>query len=334
STDVRSFSLAQVDAFGNVSARTYALRGVPALAGKTQDDAAATLAGRGFTVGAVTTVASSAPAGTVVSPWEVAVAPEGSAVDLVVSAGPSSGTGSGGSGGGAGGGGGGGGNPQSPLVMRVAEAKRFSWKLGRTLGARVQVSRAATAVATLVQPSGVALQSWSFALRPGASVVKIQMPPGARRAGRYTVKWTAGLAPNTVTRALALRVLSGSPPATRGTAKRPVDVLFAGKKAFAAEVSRSLPLSSVRIAPTDLEGAFDLSASSSRDVRVVVVDTRIYGLQLVRDLRTVFPELRILAITTDRRLEARALKAGANAALPPTATAFQVARATSALLAR
>ena len=41
-----------------------------------------------------------------------------------------------------------------------------------------------------------------------------------------------------------------------------------------------------------------------------------------------------LAITTDRRLEARALKAGADAALPPTATAFQVARATSALLAR
>ena len=328
STDARSFSLAQVDAFGNVSARTYALRGVPALAGKTQDHAAAALAVRGFVVGAVTTVESSAPAGTVVSPADVAVAPEGSAIDLAISIGPNAGgtppppppppTG--------------GGTAQSPLVLRVAEAKRFSWKLGRTLGARVEVSRAATAIATLVQPSGVALQSWSFPLRPGASVVKIQMPPGARRAGRYTVRWTAGVAPNTVARALALQVLSGSPPATRGTATRPVDVLFASKKAFAAEVSRSLPLSSVRISPTDLEGAFDLSASSSRDVRVVVVDTRIYGLQLVRDLRTVFPELRILAIATDRRLQARALKAGADAAVPPTATAFQVARATSALL--
>src|SRR5207244_6477406 len=142
------------------------------------------------------------------------------------------------------------GNTRRRLGMRVAESKRFSWTLGPTLGSRVQVSRVATAVATLVEPSGVALQSWSFALRPGAAVVKIQMPPGARRAGRYTVKWTAGVDPNTVTRSLALQVLTGRPSAKRGTAKSPVDVLFAGKKAFATEVSRSLSLSAVRLAPT------------------------------------------------------------------------------------
>ena len=90
----------------------------------------------------------------------------------------------------------------------------------------------------------------------------------------------------------------------------------------------------MRVAPTDLDGAFDLSASSTRDVRVVVVDTRVYGLQLVRDLRTVFPRLRIVAIATDRRLELRALKAGADDALPPTATPAEVARAAAALLSR
>jgi DNA-binding NarL/FixJ family response regulator len=144
----------------------------------------------------------------------------------------------------------------------------------------------------------------------------------------------AGVAPNTVTRRFALQVGAARAAAARGTARQPVDILFAGKPAFAAAVRRSLAISSVRVAPTDLDGAFDLSASSSRDVRVVVVDIRRYGLQAIRDLRTVFPDQRIVAIATDRRLKLRALKAGADAALPPTATAAEVARAAAALLSR
>ena len=51
-------------------------------------------------------------------------------------------------------------------------------------------------------------------------------------------------------------------------------------------------------------------------------------------VRGIFPQLRIVAIATDRRLELRALKAGADDALPPTATPAEVARAAAALLSR
>src|SRR5207248_2387708 len=164
-------------------------------------------------------------------------------------------------------------------------------------------------------------------LKSGARVVTIQMPPGARAAGRYTVRWSAGVAPDVVMRSFPLQVVAGRPSPPRGSAKRPVEILVAGKPSLAAGIRGTLNVSALRVSATDVDGAFELSASSTRNVRVVVVDTRIYGLQLVRDLRAVFPELRIVAIATDPKLTGRALRAGADTALPPSATAGEVARA-------
>ena len=49
---------------------------------------------------------------------------------------------------------------------------------------------------------------------------------------------------------------------------------------------------------------------------MVVVDVDRYGLELVRDLRTVFPTLRIIALTNDPRRLAQSVRAGAAVAVP------------------
>jgi hypothetical protein len=68
----------------------------------------------------------------------------------------------------------------------------------------------------------------------------------------------------------------------------------------------------------DDDAAFELSAVLSKHVRVVVVDVDEYGTQLVRDLRTVFPEVRVLALSGKASLRRSAKKAGAAKTLPRT----------------
>ena len=76
-----------------------------------------------------------------------------------------------------------------------------------------------------------------------------------------------------------------------------------------------------------LDATFELTASPSRDVRVVVVDLDERGVGLVRDLRTVFPDVRLVAVGGDAPMRGAAMRAGAGAALPREATAKQLARA-------
>jgi uroporphyrinogen-III synthase len=54
---------------------------------------------------------------------------------------------------------------------------------------------------------------------------------------------------------------------------------------------------------------------------VVVVDVDRYGVQLVRDLRTVFPGLKVIAVAQGPRTRAAATKAGATVAVPASTSA-------------
>jgi DNA-binding NarL/FixJ family response regulator len=58
---------------------------------------------------------------------------------------------------------------------------------------------------------------------------------------------------------------------------------------------------------------------------VIVVDVDRYGLQLVRDLHTVFPSLKIVALTNDPRRLAQAVRAGAAVAVPRSTPPSDVA---------
>jgi DNA-binding NarL/FixJ family response regulator len=62
-------------------------------------------------------------------------------------------------------------------------------------------------------------------------------------------------------------------------------------------------------------------------VRVVVVDVHVFGVGLVRDLHTVFPGVKLLALANRPRDRARALKAGAAAALPRNSSPGRIASA-------
>ena len=89
--DTRSFTLVQVDAAGNSSRHTRALRAVPQLTGKGLEEATAALGAAGFVLGRVleAPIATVVP-GTVIGPADLKLALESSAIDLVVARGVTS----------------------------------------------------------------------------------------------------------------------------------------------------------------------------------------------------------------------------------------------------
>jgi DNA-binding NarL/FixJ family response regulator len=64
---------------------------------------------------------------------------------------------------------------------------------------------------------------------------------------------------------------------------------------------------------------------------VIVVDVDRYGLGFVRDLRTLFPSVRIVAVSSSRRTLSQAARVGANAALPRKTPAAQIGKTIRAL---
>ena len=72
--------------------------------------------------------------------------------------------------------------------------------------------------------------------------------------------------------------------------KRPVEVVLTGAS---TEIRRGIG-SGTRVVPAIGEDTWAIAGSQERNVQVIVVDVDRYGLQLVRDLRTVFPSLKIV----------------------------------------
>ena len=75
-----------------------------------------------------------------------------------------------------------------------------------------------------------------------------------------------------------------------------------------------------------VDPTFDAAANRSRDVRVLVVDVDELGVAAVRDLHTVFPSLKIVALAAGPKTMARALKAGATIVLPRSTPPATLAR--------
>ena len=79
---------------------------------------------------------------------------------------------------------------------------------------------------------------------------------------------------------------------------------------------------------------FQLVASPRHDVGLVVVDADAYGTRFIADLRTVFPSVRVIAISREPARRALALRSGAIRALPRSTTAKQLAKAIAAASGR
>lgn len=163
--DTRTFQVNAIDAAGNVGPFAPALTGVPSVIGRSQADAAAALVARGFRVGTVTNRAAPQEPGTVLvqTPAAPAVAPVGSAVDLVVSQ----------QGG------------QAKLVMAITAARRVVLARRNFVSVRVQLSLPSNVSAALQTRAGRTIATWRKSLDAGETTVRLTLPRSVARGGRY-----------------------------------------------------------------------------------------------------------------------------------------------------
>jgi hypothetical protein len=299
----------EVDAAGNISASTAVLVGLPPLLGQTLDQAAGALGGRGFTVGQITYDATSAaPAGTVIAPQGIQLRTQGSAVDVVVS-GKAEATQV----------------ASSKLIFNVVGTKVFSPKARNYVAARIKVTKPAQVVATLYSPKHVRLYTWRRTVRAGAQIVKLTMPKEIRRAGTYTLVWTARSGEQTIRKTQKVRV-AGPKGTTVIVPTKPVEVVLAGNPRSRDKLALGLASSNARVVPAQIETTFSAAGSTERNVAVIVVDVDRYGVGFVHDLRTLFPSIRLVAVSSSRRTLTQASHAGANVALPRATSASAFGR--------
>jgi len=172
--DSRTFQFTETDLAGNVSAATTPLRALPLLAGLNVAGATQALGVAGFALGTVTRVPSTRPAGTVLTPSDVEVAPLGSAIDLTVSAGPTA----------------------VAFRLRALSPTFFRPTQRNTIPASVAATGSGTAIVTLADTHGHRIASWRRKLHVGVNTVLLRISSQVRavlihRPGPYLLTWKA-----------------------------------------------------------------------------------------------------------------------------------------------
>ena len=303
--DTRIFSFLQYDAAGNVSVPSQSLRAVPTVVGLDTNAAAARLAAAGFALGKVErTLATDVPAGLVVAPAKLLLATVGSSIDIVAS----------------------GGAPQTQFVLRIASDRIVKVQVGRlaSIPVRVFSTQRASGTATLATASGRRLYSWRFQLKAGVTIKKLRLPSQVRRPGYYRLTWSARAGSATARQAVRLRFVGPGLEQLRTRPHRVEVVLAVDTSRGARTISSSADRVVSHATP---ERTFALLSATDRTVRVVVVDVDRFGIQFLRDVRTVFPTVRVIALSEHRVRWASIERAGAHSILPRSATTAQLGRA-------
>jgi hypothetical protein len=250
-------------------------------------------------------------AGTITGPVGLVLAEEGASIDVTVAAGAAGFT---------------------RLAFKVHTAPKFKPSARKKIAARISVTRPARVTAELFSPRRVKLYTWRFSVKAGRSIVKLRVPRQVRRAGVYSMRWTARAGRDTVSRRIKIRLL-GTGRAGVVKPAQPIEVVLAGAatKGVAGSFDRRRPKV---VSAGGVEPTFDEAASRARDVRVIVIDVNEFGIGLVRDLHTVFPSVKIVALASGPRLMAGALKAGATVVLPSSTSRATLAKVIKRLLAQ
>jgi hypothetical protein len=148
------------------------------------------------------------------------------------------------------------------------------------------------------------------------------MPKQVRRPGTYRILFAATAGTQEVRRTTRMQIVARGGPST--PAGRPVEIVVTDSPDL-GPVAGGLGGAATRVVQTtSSDQTFDAVASERHNVSVVVVDVDRYGLPLVRDLRIVFPSIRIIALSNDPKRRAAAMKNGAAAALPRSAPSAQL----------
>jgi hypothetical protein len=298
--DMRVFSIVAVDGAGHSSAESVKLRSSSQLAGKSAEEAGAIIVNRGFEVGAIR------GSGTVVvKPQRAVLAPLGSKLDLELGE-P--------------------GTPQTKLVFNVVGTKKFSWSQRKFIALRVQTTRPSQVTGTLLSPNGERVYRWRFKVKAGTQVIKLTMPPQVRRPGKYRLVLTVQSGTETVRRTMVVEIVGKSPGKQVTPDKRPVEIVLAGSSHIRRDIALGLEDEGMRVTASTGDETWGVTGDSSRNVKVLVIDVDRYGVPLVRDLRTVFPSVAIIALTNDPRRLAQSVRAGATVAVPGTTPAKDLAK--------
>ena len=151
-----------------------------------------------------------------------------------------------------------------------------------------------------------------------------------RRPGRYKLLWTATSGGDVIRTSMAMQML-GSAKSAAAEAKKSKfkDIVLAG-----ADLPNQLPgepKHGTRLIASTGDSAFSLTGDPKRNVEVIVVDVDQYSLSLVRDLRTVFPSVRLVVLTSDRKKLVAAIAAGATIALPKSTPTVKLAKVVASL---
>ncbi len=286
-----TYGVVEVDGAGNTSDQLQ-MTAVPTLAGLTLEEARAALAGAGFVAGDATVVVSDLPAGTVAGPTDLVLAAPGSTIPLQLSAGP--------------------GAEPTKFTFSVVSGRNLPLATRAYIGVRIAATRQTTIVARLLNGKGKIVKTWRVKARAGASVVKLALPKGLRKPGAYTLKWSAASSGEVVRRTMRVTIVRKLTPGRASPSG--VDVVVAGSKLPKLPIAASKNV--VRVLPGSDQSSFDIAADPARNVQVIVVDADEYGLELVRNLRTVFPNLKLVVLTSNSKTLAAAVRAGATVALP------------------
>jgi hypothetical protein len=183
SDDTRNFALAAVDAAGNEGPRTVALAGVPDLVGLRLSEAAAALEARGLVIGKQTQNAPATGALVVAQrPIPATLAPLQSTV-FVTLADASSRSGSDP-----------GSSASAPLAVHIAGAQNVSCTRSSRLTLQIQLDRKANLAVRFLTAGGVPVDSTRFVtVAAGSQALKLRLPTGLSKQGRYRVVVTASI---------------------------------------------------------------------------------------------------------------------------------------------
>jgi hypothetical protein len=307
--DTRVFQLDASDPAGNVGPFAPALTGVPLVVGKTQAAAVAALQSRGFRAGAITEEASETEPGLVIrqSPSSPGVANLGTSVDLVVSR----------QGG------------QAKLVMNVAAAHRVLLATRKFIALRVELSLPGEVTARLRDAKGRLVSEWpQRSLKAGATILRLNIPAEVR-AGALTLSVAVAAAGQAATQSLPIAIVRSNQVEVKPI--KPREVALVDGPDIRPDLSVNLK-QSLSLVYTTAPNAFALAAAPRARVGAAVVDLTAGNARVVRDLRLVFPELRIVAVADTVANAARARAAGASIVLVKPASAAMIAAALDAVL--
>ena len=206
---------------------------------------------------------------------------------------------------------------RAPVATPIHGAPKFKPSVHRKrIAARVTITRAARVTAQLFSPRRVQLYTWRFSVKAGRTIVRLRVPGQVRRPGIYTLSWSARAGRETVSRTVKIRIYRSRPPVQR------IQIVLAG---VAAQDVRGRIGKQKQKAVDAVEPTFDAAANRNRDVRVVVVDVDEFGVSVVRDLHTVFPSMKIVALASGAKTMSAALKAGATVVLPRSVSPARLA---------